>query len=104
MSEGIDVYVDDVVAALQYVKTQYHLREKPINDIINYVEDPNISHVPLSYVVRKLVEAGCNIECIRDFMLRSSVIQSDDDWVQMKQHVERAVLLSEIQLKKGIEL
>ena len=100
----VDVFVSDLVDALLSVKTDYKLKGGPISQLIDKLQASGVSSIPMSYVIRLLVEAGCSVECLRDFMLRANIIQSDDDWVQVKPHVERAVLLAKVQLMKGVDL
>ena len=51
--------------------------------------------------MRKLVEAGYNVEDIREFFLDAGIIRDMDEWVQMKVDVERAIIMAKLEEMMG---
>jgi len=100
--ESIEVFVREFLAALDRLEERKQpLTRAPLNELRERVENPATSSLPASLIVRKLVEAGYNVEDIREFFLDAGIIRDMDEWVQMKVDVERAIIMAKLEEMMG---
>jgi len=100
--ESIEAFVSEFLAALDRLEERKQpLTRAPLNELREMVESPAASSIQASVIVRKLVEAGYNVEDIREFFLDAGIIRDMDEWMRMKMDVERAIVMVKLEEMMG---
>jgi len=103
--ESIEVFVSDFIEALERLEERKQpLTRAPLNELRELAESPGASSIPISVIVRKLVEAGYNVDDIRGFFLDAGIVRDMDEWVRVKMDVERAIVMVKLEEMTGGEL
>jgi len=102
--EPIEVFVSDFIGALERLEERKPpVTRAPLNELRERAESPGAASIGISMVVRKLVEAGYNVEDIRDFFLDAGIVRDMDEWVRVKMDVERAIVTVKLEEMAGGE-
>ena len=100
--ETFDVFVNEFIEALdRLVERKEPLSMAPINRLKELVESPGTASINASILIKSLVEAGYNVDDIRDFFLDAGIIRDMDEWIRLKMDVERAIIKAKIEREMG---
>lgn len=100
--ESYDVFADQILDALDKLRDRKQpISDAPLKDIESLVKNPGTSSIKTSYLIEKLIEAGYNIDDIREFFFDAGIIRDTDEWVRLQMDVNRAVITSIIKKKMG---
>ena len=100
--ETYEVFVNEFLEALDRLEERKEpITKAPLNELRELVESPGTSSIDASTLIKKLVEAGYNVDDIREFFLDAGIIRDMDEWVRVKMDVERAIILVKIEKMTG---
>jgi hypothetical protein len=102
--ETFMVFVNEFLEALdRLVERKKPISMAPINKLREMIESPGTASINASILIRSLVDAGYNVDDIREFLLDAGIIRDMDEWVRLKIDVERAIIKAKIEKETGGE-
>lgn len=100
--EEFNTFADQILSAIEKLRDKKTpISDAPLKDIENLVRDQGTSSIKTSFLIEKLIDAGYNIEDIREFFFAAGIIRDTDEWVRLHEDVNRAVVMAVIKKKMG---
>ena len=94
MSEEIYTNADMLMTAINKLleRKGQRLIEAPLRELEKMIKEEAVAEIRLRTIIEKLIQAGCNIEDIKEFLFDAGIITSDKEWARRHVDIERTVI------------